>query len=198
MSSLSNSYPIAVLISGRGSNLGAIINAIKETRLEAEIKIVISNNKNAAGLELARESGIKTECCDVKLFETKDKYEEKIADLIEKSGAKLIILAGYMRVIGETFIKRFNNNIINIHPSLLPSFKGLNAQKQALDYGVKVAGCTVHYVTEEVDGGQIIDQVAVEIEETDTEESLSQRILKEEHQLYPKVIQKIIEERRTI
>lgn len=184
---------IGVLISGRGSNMAAILENIKSGKLKAQVRIVITNNPNAKGIEIAKNYGIKTKVVSQKDYASKDIYEEEIVKILQKEKIELVVLAGYMRVLGPGFIDAFSNKIINIHPSLLPAFKGLNAQKQALEYGVKIAGCTVHFVDNTLDGGRIILQDTVCVEDSDTEESLSLRILEKEHVLYTKAIQKLID-----
>jgi len=188
---------IAVLISGRGSNLGAIIEASKDTSFPAEIALVISNKKDAGGLILAQENQIPTVFIDHKLFDNRAQFDQELTKVISDSGCELVCLAGFMRILSADFIRNWNNKIINIHPSLLPSFKGGNAVEDALNYGVKISGCTVHYVIEEVDSGEIIDQIAVEILENDTKESLAARILEKEHILYPRALKKVCEKIQT-
>ena len=173
--------------------MAALYNHIQSGNLDADIAVVISNKPEAKGLEFASEKGIKTIVVEQKEFESKEAYEAEIANQIESHGVELVVLAGYMRVLGDAFIERFENKIVNIHPSLLPAFKGLDAQKQALDYGVKIAGCSVHFVDTTLDGGPIIMQDAVDVLDTDTESSLSERVLEKEHQLYAKAIQWVIE-----
>ena len=182
---------LGVLASGRGSNLGAILKAIKNGQLQAEVKVVVSDNPAAPALNIGAENGIPNFSFERKSFTTKEDFEKAIVDTLQKHNAWLVVLAGYMRLVGQTMLKSFPNKIINIHPSLLPSFPGLAAQEQALDYGVKISGCTVHYVNEIMDGGRIIDQVSVPVLETDTAETLSARILVEEHQLFPKIISQL-------
>ena len=183
---------LGILISGRGSNMAAIIDACEANEIDAEVAIVISNNANAKGLALAHKKGIPTKYVEPNDFDTQAEYETVLISLIEKYQVSLICLAGYMKILGNTFIDQFKNKIINIHPSLLPSFKGLNAQQQALDYGVQFTGCTVHFVEKDVDSGPIILQDIVEVKANDTQESLSDRLIKKEHQLYPKAIQWVI------
>jgi len=184
---------LGILISGRGSNMAAILNNIKNGVLNASVKVVISNVATAKGLDLAKEFGIETVVCSPKDFASKDIYEEEVAAHLKKRGVQLVVLAGYMRVLGPGFIEAFPNKIINIHPSLLPAFKGLHAQRQALEYGVKVAGCTVHFVDNTLDGGRIIVQETVPVFDEDTEDTLSTRILEKEHVLYTQAIQKLID-----
>ena len=180
---------LGVLVSGRGSNLQAIMDSIEADNLNAEVAIVISDKANSFALER-----IKDPCIAKATFLRKDyrdqiEFEENIAMRLQEKEVDLVVLAGFMRVLSSEFIQNFPEKIINIHPSLLPSFSGLHAQRQAIEYGVKYSGCTVHFVNEEVDGGPIIAQAVVEVQEADTEESLSEKILIEEHRLLPKVIQ---------
>jgi phosphoribosylglycinamide formyltransferase-1 len=173
--------------------MAAIHQHIQSGTLDASIAIVISNKADAKGLDFAKQHGIKTAVVERPNFESKEDYETAIGDLLVEHNVELVVLAGYMRVLGDGFIHRFENKIVNIHPSLLPAFKGLDAQKQALDYGVKIAGCSVHFVDTTLDGGPIIMQEAVNVLENDTEESLSARILEKEHALYSRAIQWVIE-----
>lgn len=184
---------LGVLISGRGSNLFSIIQNINKKKINAEIAIVISNNSDAKGIDIAKDNGINTEIVENKMFSSKDQYEKKIEEILKKNNCDLIVLAGYLKILGSNFIDTFKNRIINIHPSLLPAFKGLDAQRQAFEYGVKFSGCTVHYVDKTLDGGPIISQDIVAIEPNDTEATLSKKILEKEHSLYPKAIQTVIE-----
>jgi phosphoribosylglycinamide formyltransferase-1 len=177
---------LAVLVSGRGTNLQAIIDAVKEGRLDAEIKVVISNNKEAYAIERAKRCSIPVEILPEKDIE---EFEKRMVRIIEDYSVDLIILAGFMRLLSPDFVKRFKNRIMNIHPALLPSFPGLNAQKKALLYGVKFSGCTVHFVDEGCDTGPVIIQAIVSVYDDDTEDTLSERILKEEHKIYPQAIQ---------
>ncbi len=183
---------LGILISGRGSNMDIIIRACQANQINADVAIVISNNPNANGLILANSLGIKALAVNPRDFNTKHEYENTICELLVDHSVDLVCLAGYMKIVGNTLLKKYDNKIINIHPSLLPSFKGLNAQKQALEYGVKFAGCSVHYVNDVLDGGKIILQDIVPVSEDDTEETLSHKILEKEHQIYPKAIQKVL------
>ncbi len=179
---------IAVLLSGRGSNFEAIHkNSDKENSI-FKISLVISDKKNAKGLKTSDKLGIPTFLVRPKDFKTKDEYEKYLITLFIKYEIDLICLAGFMRIISPVLIRSYPNKIINIHPSLLPSFPGLNAQKQAIDSGVKISGCTVHFVDEGIDSGPIIMQECVRIENGDDEESLSAKILKAEHRVYSEVI----------
>ena len=189
---------IGVLASGRGTNLQAIIKAIKEGKIGGRISIVISDNRDAFVLERAKQNNIETEYINFKNFKNRNDYDKKIIECLKEKDVDLVVLAGYMRILSSYFIKMYKNKIINIHPALLPSFPGLHVQKKAIDHGVKVSGCTVHFVDEGLDSGPIIIQRAVEVKEGDTEEILTKRILKEEHQIYPRAIQLFAQERLTI
>lgn len=184
---------IGVLVSGRGSNLQAIIDAIESGKLWATIAIVISDNKDAYGLVRAQKHGIKTLFLDPKESKTREDYDKKIVEHLQEEGVELVILAGFMRILGPYFINAYKFKIMNIHPALLPSFPGLHGQRQALDYGVKISGATVHFVDEGCDTGPIILQAPVAVEDDDTEETLARRILAQEHQIYPQAIQLYIE-----
>ena len=189
---------IGVLASGRGTNLQAIIEAIKEGRIEGKIGIVISDNRDAFALKRAKQNNIETEYINFKSFKNREDYDKKIIEYLKEKDVDLVVLAGYMRILSSHFIKMYKNRIMNIHPALLPSFPGLHAQKQAVEHGAKISGCTVHFVDEGVDSGPIILQKAVEVSDDDTEESLAERILKEEHQIYPQAIQLFSEDRLAI
>ncbi len=180
---------LGVLVSGRGSNLQAIIDAIEKGNLDAQVVVVISDKEGAYALERARKHGIEALFIDPKSYESREAHERAIGDELEKRGVELICLAGYMRILSPYFVNRFRWRIINIHPALLPSFPGLHGQKQALDYGVKISGCTVHFVDEETDHGPIIIQAAVPVLEDDDEDTLAARILEYEHKIYPRAIQ---------
>jgi len=180
---------IGVLVSGRGTNLQAIIEAIEEGKIAGEIKVVMSDNPDTYALKRAQQYHIDTRYVDFKEFKNREDYDKEIVECLKEKDVDLVVLAGYMRILSSYFIKMYKNRIMNIHPALLPSFPGLYAQKQAVEHGVKVSGCTVHFVDEGVDSGPIILQKAVEVKDNDTEESLAERILKEEHQIYPQAIQ---------
>ena len=184
---------IAVLVSGRGSNLQSIIDSIEEKKINATIVAVISNINKAPALEKAKYHGIKTFFVDPGVFRTKEDYDNNLIKILKEEQVNLICLAGFMRILSNHIIQLFKNCIMNIHPSLLPSFPGLDAQKKALAYGAKLSGCTVHFVDEGVDSGPIIIQAAVPILENDTVETLSERILKEEHRIYPEAIKAFVE-----
>jgi len=180
---------LGVLASGRGSNFQAIIDAIESGRLNARIGVVLSNKKKAMVLERAKEHQLSTCYVDPSGYPDKKGYDAELSRILKAHEVDLVILAGYMRLLTGTLISAYQHRIINVHPSLLPAFKGLHAQRQALSHGVKVSGCTIHFVDEEMDHGPIIAQAAVPVLENDTEDSLSERILHEEHRLFPKVIQ---------
>jgi phosphoribosylglycinamide formyltransferase 1 len=182
-----------VLISGRGSNLQALIDAIAERRLDAEIAVVISNKANAGGLERARAAGIETLVIDHKAFPSRDAFDVQIADELSARGVRLVCLAGFMRLVGPPLLDAFPNGILNIHPSLLPAFPGVDAQRQAFEHGVKITGATVHLVTGELDGGPIVLQRAVPVRDDDTPDLLAARILIEEHQICPEAVQIILD-----
>ena len=189
---------IGVLASGRGTNLQAIIEAVEEGKIKGRISIVISDNRDAYALKRAKQHNIKTQYVDFKSFKNREDYDKKIVGCLKEKKIDLVVLAGYMRILSPYFIRTYKNKIMNIHPALLPSFPGLHAQRQTLEYGVKVSGCTVHFVDEGVDSGPIILQKAVEVSDDDTEESLADKILKEEHQIYPRAIQLFSESRLMI
>ena len=180
---------IGVLVSGRGTNLQAIIDATKEGKVEGKITIVISDNQDAYALKRARENNLETRYIDFKSFKTREDYDKKIEEYLREKDVDLVVLAGYMKILSPYFIKVFQNRIINIHPALLPSFPGLHAQRQAIEYGVKISGCTVHFVDKEIDAGPIILQKAVEVSDMDNEKSLEEKILQEEHQILIQAIQ---------
>ncbi|MFQ5791717.1 MAG: phosphoribosylglycinamide formyltransferase [Acidobacteriota bacterium] len=179
---------LGVLISGRGTNLQAILDAVREGRLRARVGVVISNVGAAAGLGRARQAGVSTAFIDHRSFGTREEFDRAVVAELNKHGVDVVCLAGFMRLLSPFFIRAFSGRILNIHPSLLPSFPGLHGQRQALNYGVKVSGCTVHLVDEQLDHGPIILQTAVPVLEDDSEESLSARILMEEHRIYPDAI----------
>jgi phosphoribosylglycinamide formyltransferase 1 len=184
---------LGVLISGRGSNLQAIIDAIADRRLDATIAVVISNQENAGGLERARRAGIETLTLSHRGWASRADYDRALVGELQKRDVALVCLAGFMRKIGAPFIDAFPNAVLNIHPSLLPSFPGLHAQQQALDHGVKVSGVTVHFVTADLDAGPVIVQRTVPVRDDDTEETLTARILVEEHHAYPEAISVVLE-----
>ena len=190
-----NIFKLAVLVSGRGANLQAIIDSIDREELDAHLSIVISNTKDAMALKRAEKHGIKTIFIDPSTYLNSKEYDKALVLKLKEFSIDLICLAGYMRILGEEVIQTFEKKIINIHPSLLPAFPGLNAQKQAINHGVKFSGCTVHFVDSGVDSGPIILQTVVPVYDNDDEKSLSKRILEQEHYLYPKAI-KMIQEKK--
>jgi phosphoribosylglycinamide formyltransferase-1 len=179
---------LGVLISGRGSNLQAIVDATITGRLQAEIALVISNRADAPGLDRARAAGVETLVLPHKAYADRTAYDVALAAELKKRGVRLVCLAGFMRLLGRAFIDEFPNAVLNIHPSLLPAFPGLDAQRQALEHGVKVTGATVHLVTPDLDAGPILVQAAVAVLDGDTVETLSARILEQEHRIYPEAI----------
>ncbi len=187
--------PVVILISGRGSNMQAIIDEMQAGRLPIRIAAVISNNPSAAGLERARAVGIKTEVVDHRNFPTRTAFELGLMAAIDAHAPRLVVLAGFMRILGTDFIEHYRGRMINIHPSLLPAFPGLDTHARALQSGMTEHGATVHFVTDEVDGGPIIAQAVVPVLPDDTAESLGSRVLKEEHRLYPRVIRWFVEGR---
>ncbi len=180
---------LGVLISGNGSNLQSIIDHIEKGSLKAVIKIVISNNPDAYGITRAKERGIAVVVIKNRDFKNKEEFDLELIRILKSNHVDLVILAGFMRIITPALLKAFPQKVMNIHPALLPSFPGTHGQKQALEYGVKISGCTVHFVDEGVDTGPIIIQSAVQVFDDDTEETLAARILKEEHRIYPQAIQ---------
>jgi phosphoribosylglycinamide formyltransferase-1 len=184
---------IAVLISGRGSNLQALIDAIGEGRLRAEIAVVLSNRPDAQGLARAQAAGIPAASIDHRAFATRELFERALVAELQMHRVSLVCLAGFMRLLGQTFLAAYPNAILNIHPSLLPAFPGVNAAEQALTHGVKIAGVTVHLVTGELDGGPIVAQAAVPVHDDDTAESLAARILIEEHRIYPEAVSRVLD-----
>ena len=180
---------IGVLVSGRGSNLQALLDACAAGRIDGQIVAVVSDHADAYGLERARQAGVEAIFLDPAAYETRNAYNAALAETLKVREVDLVCLAGYMRLVKRPMLQAFAGRIMNIHPSLLPSFKGLDAQRQALDYGVKVTGCTVHFVTEGMDEGPVILQAAVPVLEGDTVDALSQRILREEHRIYPEAVQ---------
>jgi phosphoribosylglycinamide formyltransferase-1 len=185
---------LGILISGRGSNFEAIANAIARRKLDAEIAIVISNRASAGGLDIARERGIPMRVIESRGME-REAYDKLVIEELRTHEVDLVCLAGFMRLLSASFVQAFPNRVLNIHPSLLPAFPGLDAQRQALEHGVKITGCTVHIVDEFLDSGPILVQSAVPVLDNDTVESLSARILAQEHVIYSKAIQLIVDRR---
>ena len=182
---------LGILLSGRGSNFEAIADSIEADRLDAEIAIVISNNPRAKGLERARQRGLQAVCIPSKAME-REAYDRMVVAELRKAQVELVCLAGFMRLLSAYFVEEFPQRILNIHPSLLPSFPGLEAQAQALEHGVKHTGCTVHFVDERLDAGPILIQKAVAVLDSDTEESLAARILEQEHVAYTEAIRLVL------
>ncbi|MCS6283993.1 MAG: phosphoribosylglycinamide formyltransferase [Nitrospira sp.] len=190
---------VAVLASGRGSNLQAIIDGIEASQVQASIVAVISNKKDAAALERARKHGLKDLFVDPKPFagqpDSREAYDRALLAILQQHDVELVLLAGYMKIVTAVLVNAYANRMMNIHPSLLPSFPGLDVQKKAIEWGCKLAGCTVHFVTEGVDEGPIILQAAVPILDSDSPETLAARILVQEHKLYPRAVQLFAEGR---
>jgi len=184
---------VAVLASGRGSNLQAIIDAIEAGQVQAQIVAVISNKKDAVALDRARKHGLPELFVDPKPFagqpDSREAYDRVLLEVLQQQHVELVLLAGYMKIVTAVLVNAFANRMMNIHPSLLPSFPGLEVQKKAIDWGCKLAGCTVHFVTEGVDEGPIIVQAAVPVLDSDTPEALAARILEQEHKIYPQAVQ---------
>ncbi len=199
--SISRTTPlrVAVLASGRGSNLQAIIDAIEARQVQAQIVAVISNKKDAVALERARKHGIKDLFVDPKPFagrpDSREAYDRSLLEVLQQHNVELVLLAGYMKIVTAVLVNAYADRMMNIHPSLLPSFPGLDVQKKAIDWGCKLAGCTVHFVTEGVDEGPIIIQAAVPILDGDTPDTLAARILVQEHKIYPCAVQLFAEGR---
>ena len=189
---------LAVLLSGRGSNFQAIHDAIQRGELAAEIVCVISNRPDAPGIQRARDYGYAAHILDHKSFAGRAAHEEEVLRVLEEARPDFLCLAGYMRLLSAPFIERWRNRILNIHPSLLPSFPGVDAQAQAVAYGVKVSGCTVHFVDEQLDAGPILVQRAVSVNDDDTAETLAARILVQEHEAYVEALQKLATRRHRI
>ncbi|QUC65097.1 phosphoribosylglycinamide formyltransferase [Nitrosopumilus sp. K4] len=191
---------LGILISGRGSNMESILKSIKRGKIPVNPAIVISNRQDAKGIKIAQKLGVKTEVIESKGFKgNRWDYDKKIVSVLSKNGVTpekgLVCLAGFMRIISPEFVKKYKNKIINIHPALLPSFPGLDAQKQAFEYGAKFSGCTVHFVDSGVDTGPIILQKIVQVKNDDTAETLAKRILSKEHKAYPEAVKLFAEKR---
>lgn len=186
---MSEKLRIGVLASGGGTNLQSIIDGCIHGNIDAEIVTVISNNPDSGALTRAENAGIKTQCINHRHFDERDSFDRDVVTALKDSGVQLVVLAGFMRIIGQRFLDAFPERIMNIHPALLPAFPGLHVQQKALDYGARFAGCTVHFVDGGVDTGPIIAQAVVPVLDTDTEETLSARILVQEHKIYPQAIQ---------
>lgn len=179
---------LGILVSGSGTNLQAILDAVRAGTLDADVRIVISNKPGVRSLERARLAGVPAKVLSHRDFSSRDAFDQALVDELRASGVQWVVLAGFMRVLTRTFLCAFERRVINIHPALLPAFPGIHAQKQALDYGVKVAGCTVHFVDDGVDTGPIIAQRAVPVLDGDDEQRLTERILEQEHQIFVQVL----------
>jgi len=182
---------LGILLSGRGSNFEAIARNIESGKLDATIAVVIANRAEARGLEIARARGLNAVCLPSKGVD-REAYDRQVIAELRRNEVDLVCLAGYMRLLSATFVREFPERILNIHPSLLPAFQGLDAQRQAIEHGVRISGCTVHFVDEDLDAGPIIIQAAVPVRDEDTVESLSERILTEEHRIYSMAIQIVL------
>lgn len=183
---------LGVLLSGRGSNFLAIHRAIERGEVPAEIAVVVSNRAGAAGLGTARELGLRAEAVEPAGGEDREAHEARVIEVLRSAGVDWVCLAGYMRLLGPAFVAAYRHRILNVHPSLLPAFPGLQAQRQAFEYGVRVAGCTVHLVDEGLDSGPIVVQRAVPVEESDDAGRLAARILEEEHRAYPEALRRLL------
>ena len=198
------SRTLGILISGRGSNLQALLDAVQNGNLDARVGVVISNCADALGLVIAKDASIPTVVLDHKNYADRELFDGAILKVLLNYHVDVVCLAGFMRILSPVIVGAFPERILNVHPSLLPSFVGLHAQRQAVEHGAKVSGCTIHFVDRELDHGPILMQCAVPVKDGDTEEILSQRILKEEHRLYPKAVQLVldgkvqVEGRRTV
>lgn len=191
MNDTADRVPVAVLISGRGSNMMAIVEASTADDYPVRVAAVISNRPDAAGLTWANDRNIPTAVVDHKDFDTREEFEAELHKVLQASGADLVACAGFMRILTEGFVQKWEGRMINIHPSLLPSFRGLHTHAKAIEAGVRIAGCTVHYVTSDLDGGPIIAQAAVPVRSDDTAEALAERILRAEHVLYPATLKMV-------
>ena len=184
-------FNLGILISGRGSNMLNLVNASQRGLINSKVKIVISNNKNSSGIDKAKRKNIKTKIINQKDYESKKDFENALTNTLKNQNVDLVCLAGFMSILSKKFLKEWHRKVINIHPSLLPSFRGKNAVKQALENRVKTAGCSVHFVDEGIDTGEIISQEKVPVSSNDDEETLGKKILKKEHVLYIKVIKEL-------
>ena len=184
-------FNLGILISGRGSNMLNLVNASQRGLINSKIKIVISNNKNSSGIDKAKRKNIKTKIINQKDYESKKDFENALTNTLKNQNVDLVCLAGFMSILSKKFLKEWHRKVINIHPSLLPSFRGKNAVKQALENRVKTAGCSVHFVDEGIDTGEIISQEKVQVSSNDDEKTLGKKILKKEHVLYIKVIKEL-------
>ncbi len=184
---------LGVLISGRGSNMVALAQACARDDYPAQIAVVVSNQPGVAGLDKAAAMGLSTELIDHRDFPDRDAFEARLIELLQQHNVQLVCLAGFMRLLSRRFIEAFRDHILNIHPSLLPSFPGLRVHEQALEHGVRISGCTVHLVTEDLDAGPILLQAAVPVQQDDSVDALAARILEQEHQIYPEAVRLFVE-----
>ena len=189
---------LGVLASGGGTNLQALIDSCREQRIDAEIAVVLSNNPEAGALARAQKAGLVQACINHRDFAHREDFDRALVAALQEAEVDLVVLAGFMRLISEVFLQAFPHRVINIHPALLPAFPGLNVQRKALEYGARFAGCTVHFVDSGMDTGPIIIQAVVPVMADDTEESLSARILEQEHRIYPQAIQLIADNRVSV
>ena len=193
-----SNHILGILCSGRGSNMQSIMAAIESGQIKAEIGIVLTDKPEARALQVASEAGIKSVCVNRKACSTQQEFEEKLVAELKAANVTLVVLAGFMRILSPYFVEAYRHRILNIHPSLLPSFGGAHAHRDVLAYGTKVSGCTIHFVDEGMDHGPIIMQVAVPVLDDDTEDTLGARVLEQEHKLYPQAVQLLIEEKLEI
>jgi len=189
---------LVILISGRGSNMQAIVEAVRTEQWPARVAAVIGNRPGSEGLTWAAARGIATQCLDHRRFDSREAFEEVLAAAVDQHKPDAVALAGFMRVLTGGFVMRYEGRLLNIHPSLLPSFPGLNTHRQALAHGVKVHGCTVHFVTTRLDHGPIVAQAAVPVLDTDDEDSLASRVLQQEHRIYPEALRWLLEGRLVV
>ena len=192
---MSKKLRLGVLASGGGTNLQSIIDRCQDRSLDAEVAIVICNNPGAGALDRAARAGVLTQCINHRQFPSREDFDIAVVKALQEAGVELVVLAGFMRIITQTFIDAFPERVINIHPALLPAFPGMHVQQQAIDYGARFSGCTVHFVDGGVDTGPILIQAVVPVLQDDTAETLAARILEQEHRIYPRAIQLIAENR---
>lgn len=190
--------PVVILISGRGTNLQAILAAVHQQHLPIEVRSVISNNPRAQGLDIARDAGIGTEVIDHRAFSQRQEFDDALMQAIDRHAPRLVLLAGFMRILGTAFIRHYAGRLLNIHPSLLPAFKGLDTHARALGAGVKQHGASVHYVSDDLDGGPVIIQAPLHVRPSDSIEALAARVLREEHRIYPLAIRWFVEGRLSL
>jgi phosphoribosylglycinamide formyltransferase-1 len=186
---MSEAVNVGVLVSGRGSNLQSILDAVDQRRLSARVKVVVSDRKDAYALERAARHQVEASFVDPSAAASREDYDRELVSKLREAEVELVVLAGFMRILSPFFVESFKNSVMNIHPALLPSFPGLHVQKKALEHGVKFSGCTVHFVDAGIDTGPVIIQAVVPVLDDDTGESLSERILRQEHRIYPRAIQ---------